>query len=58
MRSFKFIYFERGRVGPTDEQKELIAAQKRIIDEFQNSLTPDQKAGQAGIQDFTKASWK
>ncbi len=58
MRGFKIIYFERGRVGPTDEQKELIAAQKRIIDDFSKSLTAEQKAEQEGIWDFTKASWK
>ena len=55
MRGFQSIYFPGG---PTKEQRELIAARQRIIDEFKNSLTAEQKAEQKGIEDFTKASWK
>ncbi len=36
----------------------FITAPRRIIDEFYNSLTPEQKAEHESIEDFTRASWK
>ena len=58
MRGFKSVYPEPG--GFTDPQREYIAAREffaarqRIIDEFRKSLTPEQKAEQEGIWDFTR----
>lgn len=57
MSKFNSIYpAERGKL--SEEQKALIATRRVILDEFKDSLSPDQKAEYASITDFTKGNWK